>query len=64
MELQTVNGAVSGRGIEWTPNMMPDGITARLFYTPDVTGGAKSNDKVLLRWIQVYQLNFRTEVMM
>ena len=38
--MQTVNGASTGTGIEWTPNMMPDGLTARLFWTPDVTGGA------------------------
>jgi hypothetical protein len=43
--MQTVNGSVSGRGIEWTPNMLPDGITARLFYTPDVSGGSGNNDK-------------------
>jgi hypothetical protein len=36
--IQTVNGASGGTGIEWTPNMMPDGVTARVFYTPDVTG--------------------------
>ena len=43
--MQTVNGSISGRGIEWTPNMLPDGITARVFYTPDTSGGATSNDK-------------------
>jgi hypothetical protein len=43
--MQTVNGSVSGRGVEWTPNILPDGITARLFYTPDVSGGNASNDK-------------------
>jgi outer membrane protein OmpU len=36
--IQTVNGSTTGAGIEWTPNMMPDGLTARLFYSPDVTG--------------------------
>ena len=41
--MQTVNGSVSGRGIEWTPNMLPDGVTGRLFWTPDVTGGAKAD---------------------
>jgi len=44
--IQTVNGSISGRGVEWTPNMLPDGITGRIFYTPDVSGGAASNDKV------------------
>jgi len=43
--MQTINGSVSGRGIEWTPNMLPDGITARVFYTPDTSGGSASNDK-------------------
>ena len=43
--IQTVNGSVSGRGVEWTPNMMPDGFTARIFYTPDVSGGSTSVDK-------------------
>jgi hypothetical protein len=42
--IQTVNGASTGTGIEWTPNMMPDGLTARVFYTPDVTGSG-NNDK-------------------
>jgi len=28
----------------WTPNMMPDGLTARVSYSPDVSG-SKSNDK-------------------
>ena len=43
--IQTINGSVSGRGIEWTPNMLPDGVTARIFYTPDTSGGSASNDK-------------------
>jgi outer membrane protein OmpU len=42
--IQTVNGSTTGAGIEWTPSMMPDGLTARLFYSPDVTG-AGSADK-------------------
>jgi outer membrane protein OmpU len=41
--IQTVNGASTGTGIEWTPNMMPDGLTARLFWTPDVTAGGTSD---------------------
>jgi hypothetical protein len=43
--MQTVNGSVSGRGLEWTPNMLPDGVTARIFVTPDVSGGSASVDK-------------------
>jgi len=41
--IQTVNGASTGTGIEWTPDMMPDGVTARVFYTPDVTGSANND---------------------
>jgi len=41
--IQTVNGASTGTGIEWTPNMMPDGLTARVFYTPDVTGSGNND---------------------
>merc|ERR1712096_555078 len=43
--MQTINGSVAGRGIEWTPNMLPDGVTGRIFYTPEVSGGSTSNDK-------------------
>ena len=42
--IQTVNGATTGASIEWTPNMMPDGLTARIAYSPDVTG-APTADK-------------------
>jgi len=41
--IQTVNGASGGTGIEWTPNMMPDGMTARLFWTPDASGSANND---------------------
>jgi outer membrane protein OmpU len=41
--IQTVNGSTTGAGIEWTPNMMPDGLTARLFYSPDVTGAGAAD---------------------
>jgi hypothetical protein len=41
--IQTVNGASGGTGIEWTPNMMPDGITARVFWTPEVAGSANND---------------------
>jgi len=41
--IQTVNGASGGTGIEWTPDMLPDGVTARLFYTPDVSGSANND---------------------
>ena len=40
----TVYGGSGGTGIEYTPNMMPDGLTARLHWSPDAAG-SKSNDK-------------------
>jgi outer membrane protein OmpU len=42
--IQTVNGGSGGSTIEFTPNMMPDGITARIAYTPDA-GGSLAADK-------------------
>jgi hypothetical protein len=42
--INTVGGASNGTGIEYTPNMLPDGLTARLHYSPDVSG-ANTNDK-------------------
>tara|TARA_B100000315_G_scaffold52569_1_gene46955 strand:- start:237 stop:1247 length:1011 start_codon:yes stop_codon:yes gene_type:complete len=41
--IQTVNGASGGTGIEWTPNMLPDGVTARLFWTPEASGNANND---------------------
>jgi len=41
--IQTVNGASTGTGIEWTPDMMPDGMTARVFWTPDAYGSANND---------------------
>jgi hypothetical protein len=32
---QLVNGTSAGTTIEWTPNMTPDGLTARLAYSPN-----------------------------
>ena len=40
----TVNGGSGGSGIEYTPNMLPDGLTARLAWSPMASGGA-NNDK-------------------
>jgi outer membrane protein OmpU len=42
--INTVSGVAGAANIEWTPNMMPDGITAAIAVTPDA-GGSKSNDK-------------------
>jgi len=39
-----LNGAAGGTGIEWTPNMLPDGLTARVHWSPDA-GGSNINDK-------------------
>jgi outer membrane protein OmpU len=42
--IDTVSGVSGSTNIEWTPNMLPDGITARVAYSPDHSG-SKSNDK-------------------
>jgi len=42
--INTVGGGSAATGIEYTPNMLPDGLTARLHWTPDA-GGANINDK-------------------
>ena len=42
--INTVAGVSGSTNIEWTPNMLPDGITARVSWSPDVSG-SKSNDK-------------------
>jgi len=39
-----VDGSSVGSTIEYTPNMLPDGVTARIAYTPDA-GGADAADK-------------------
>jgi outer membrane protein OmpU len=41
--IQTVNGATTGASIEWTPNMTPDGLTARIAYSPSVTGAGAAD---------------------
>ena len=33
--IDTVSGASAGSNIEWTPNMLPSGLTARVAWTPD-----------------------------
>jgi hypothetical protein len=43
--IQTVNGGSGGSGIEYTPNMLPDGMTVRLAWSPMASGGS-NNDKV------------------
>ena len=42
--IDKVAGASGGAGIEWTPEGTPDGLTARLLYSPS-TGGSGSADK-------------------
>ena len=42
--IDTVAGSSGGSTIEYTPNMLPAGLTARLAYSPDA-GGSTSNDK-------------------
>jgi len=42
--IATVNGSAGGSTIEYTPNMLPDGLTAVIAYTPDAGGsGAADN---------------------
>jgi hypothetical protein len=44
--INTVAGASAGQGVEITPSaLMPSGIVARLFWSPDA-GGSNSGDKV------------------
>ena len=42
--INTVAGVSGSSNIEFSPNMLPDGLTARLAYSPDANG-SKSNDK-------------------
>ena len=42
--IDKVSGAGGGANIEWTPTGTPDGLTARIVYSPNVAG-AKSADK-------------------
>jgi hypothetical protein len=42
--IDTVSGASGGANIEFTPSGTPDGLTARVSYSPN-TGGSKSADK-------------------
>jgi outer membrane protein OmpU len=39
-----LNGSAGGATIEYTPNMLPDGMTARVAWTPNA-GGSNINDK-------------------
>ena len=56
--IDKVSGAGAGANIEWTPEMTPDGLTARIVYSPAV-GGSGSGDKsgsgddasVLSKWL-------------
>jgi len=41
--IKTVAGGSAGSTIEYTPNMLPDGLTANLAYTPDA-GGSNAAD--------------------
>ena len=42
--IKTVSGGSGGAGIEWTPDMLPDGLTARVHWSPDASG-SKAADK-------------------
>ena len=41
--INNVDGSSGGSTIEYTPNMLPDGVTVRLAWTPDA-GGTNAND--------------------
>jgi len=41
--INNVDGSSAGSTIEYTPDMLPDGLTGRLAYTPDASGGT-AND--------------------
>ena len=41
--INNVDGSSGGSTIEYTPNMLPDGLTARIAYTPDA-GGSNAAD--------------------
>jgi len=41
--INTVSGSAGATTVEWTPNMLPDGLTARVAFAP--AGGKNSNDK-------------------
>jgi len=42
--INTVAGSSGGQLVEYTPNMMPDGLTVNLAYSPNV-GSSQTNDK-------------------
>jgi outer membrane protein OmpU len=44
--INTVAGVSGSSNIEYTPNMMPEGLTARLAYSPDVDGSATADKGV------------------
>ena len=43
--ISTVSGGAGGAGIEWTPDMLPDGLTARVHWSPNAAG-AGGADKI------------------
>jgi outer membrane protein OmpU len=42
--IQTVYGGSGGTGIEWTPNMLPDGLAMKVHWSPNADG-SNNNDK-------------------
>lgn len=42
--ISTVYGGSGGTGIEWTPDMLPDGLTGRIHWSPNAAG-SKAADK-------------------
>ncbi len=43
--INKISGGAAGATIEVTPDMTPDGLTARFAYTPDADGGSSVSDK-------------------
>ena len=41
--IATVSGGAGGQGIEWTPDMLPDGLTARVHWSPNAAGSGNSD---------------------
>ena len=41
--IQTVYGGSGGTGIEWTPDMLPDGLTARVHWSPNAAGSGSAD---------------------
>jgi outer membrane protein OmpU len=41
--IQTVYGGSGGTGVEWTPNLLPDGIGAKIHWSPNAAGSGSAD---------------------